>query len=511
MSQAQAQPLAIGKLIHTIIGVAIMLICPFLNSPQFAFPTSERLEGMGFPVVDGMAMISLSPAGWVAVTIFIGLLWLWIFVDTFWPSILALIVIALNPLYPLPEVMALYFGNPTTYFIFFLLFFTAAIVKSQIVNYIANFFMTRDSLQGRPWRLMFTLVLATYFGAWLDGLSTVFILWPVTYLILNETGYKPGDKVSTFMVGNLLAALILAANGDIIKGPILFATAGYTSFVRNNPSLGLPEINVASWVLFSIIIAVCTIALIFFCMRFIFKLDVEPIKNFDTSKFKENKLPPMNWQQKTLIGLFIVFLLWMLVPNFLPASPITTFCKQNAYIGSIVLFFALISIRYKNEPIAKLPEVVAIIPWSLFFLLATAFFFGGRLTVPSTNISILLELTISNMLQGLSYIPFILLLIVLAFIATNLMNSIVVGVIVAPILATISLNYGFAAVPVVVIFVYTLMSAILTPAAGIPGALLYGNREWFPGKEVMFYAIFFSIVITLVTIVVGIPAAQILF
>ncbi len=55
------------------------------------------------------------------------------------------------------------------------------------------------------------------------------------------------------------------------------------------------------------------------------------------------------------------------------------------------------------------------------------------------------------------------------------------------------------------------MSAILTPAAGVPGAMLHGNKEWLPGNASMTYAIFFSICISIVTLVVGIPLALMLF
>ncbi len=144
-------------------------------------------------------------------------------------------------------------------------------------------------------------------------------------------------------------------------------------------------------------------------------------------------------------------------------------------------------------------------------ILAAALYFGGVLTNPQTNIPILLEALISNALQGLDFIPFLLLTMPLAIVATNLMNSIVTGIIGSPIIASVALNYGFPALPIVVLFLFILMSAMLTPAAGVPGAMLHGNKDWLPGKSAMTYAIFFTSVISIVTVVVGIPLAIYMF
>ncbi len=500
------------KLVNTIIGVAIMLLGPLFTAPEFSFPAAERLINMGFPVVDGNALVSFSDAGWTAAIIFIGLVYLWITVDTFWPSLFGMIVITLNPYYPMPAVLAQYLGNPMTFNILFLTIFLAAIIKSQIINYVANYLLTRNFLKGRPWILLGTLMVASYFGALIDAVAIVFLLWPVCYFILEEIGCKPGDKLSTFMVGNIIAGMIFGISTDIIKGPVLFMTSGFTAFVTQNPHLNLPQINIASWLLMAFIISMCIILVILFAMRFIFRVDVEGLRNFDTEKLKRNPLPPMNWKQKTLIYLFSGYIVYMLLPNFLPASfALTGFLRQNAMFGTFILFTAIMTIRYKGEPLAKMTDIAPVVPWNLFFLLAITFYIGGLLTNPSTNIPIILELSIANALQGLDYLSFLLLTILFAMIVTNLLNSVVSAIILAPVIATVSLSYGFVTMPIVALFVYAISSALLTPAAGVPAALMYGNKDWLPGNAAPFYAVFFTTIISIVILVVAIPLARILF
>ncbi len=202
----------------------------------------------------------------------------------------------------------------------------------------------------------------------------------------------------------------------------------------------------------------------------------------------------------------------MLIPSLLPADlPITNYLKSRSLIGACALFAAVMWIQYKGERLYTVSELAASLSWGIYFLLASAFLFGNLLIAPGTNISILLELLFRNSLQGLGYYSFILLIMVLAIIITNFMNSNVMAIILAPIVAQIALSYGFDAMPIAILFIYVLALAVLTPGSGIAGAILYGNREWLPGKAAFLYALFVSVLFVLIAIVFGIPLASLLF
>ncbi len=514
MSQAAkiSASFSISTLVHSLIGLAIMFIGPLLPSPKFAFPVTDKLTKMGFPVVDGNAIITLSEAGWVAAIVFLGLLYLWIFVDTFWPSIVGFLAVAMNPHYQIGQAMMQLMGHPVTFMLFFLFFLIAALMKSQSVGYIANAILTHKSIQGRPWRLLLAMMLGTYFASFITFTATLFFVWTIVYLIAHEVGLKPGDKLVTFMVGNVVIAGTLSTSTDIIKGPALFMSTGYNRFVAANPEAGLIPVDVISWIILLFTVSMCVIALILFAMRYIIRVDVGPLLTFDTEKLKANPLPPMNWKQKTILFLFAAYAIFMLLPSLLPASlPITAYLKSKANLGSLIVFALLIVIKHKGEPLVKVNELVSAIPWPLFFLLTAVFYFGSILVTPSTNIPILMESILGNALQGLDYWPFLAVSLVLAFVITNLMNSIVVGNILTPIIGIVAVSYGFEVMPIVVCFFIVLLSAILTPAAGVPGAFLYGNKEWLPGSSARYYAVFISIIMAIVTAFVAVPLSIILF
>ncbi len=502
----------IVKTIHICIGLAIMFFGPFFASPEFMFELTPRLKELALPMVENKAIIQLSPLGWTASIIFLGTVYLWIFVDTFWPSLVAMACIGLSPLVPLPQLLAQYLGNPSTFIFLFLFFFISALMRCQAVNYISNYLLTREILQGRPWLLLSTLFLIAFVGTFVSGAATLFMLWSVCYLILEDTGYKPGDNMSTFMLGNIVTAVVLCASTDIIKGAAFMMTRGYANFVSTNPNLGLAEINIVNYMILMLILAVCIYACILFTMRFILRIDMEPLRNFNTEKLKQNPLPPMNWKQKTILWLFAFYAVWMFLPAFLPSDwAVTTYLKSKMAYGSFLLVVVLCSVRYKGEPLAKVGELAQGLQWPLFFLIATVFYFSGIMTRPETSIPMLLEASFSAVLEGTGYIVFVLIALAFGFIVTNFMNSVAASIVLAPVIATISIAYGFEAMPIVVIFIMLVSMGMLTPAASLPATFLYGNKDWFPGKSAAIYATTISLIMFIVCFVVGLPLAQILF
>ncbi len=71
--------------------------------------------------------------------------------------------------------------------------------------------------------------------------------------------------------------------------------SGFSAFLANNPQSGLGLFNPMSWIIMTFILSIIAILAIVFCMRFIFRVDVSPLKNFDTQKLKDTPLPPMNY------------------------------------------------------------------------------------------------------------------------------------------------------------------------------------------------------------------------
>ncbi len=499
------------KIMHILIGLSIMLFGQFLESPRFLVEPTEKLLSMGFPQIGDSVEVFISHKGMIVSSIFIGLIYLWIFVDLVWPSFLGIIVLGISDFSSMKNVLTTCFGNPTFVFIFFLLIFCAALVKSKLAEHFARYLLTRDIVKGRPWLLTTIILITAYLTEFIAQIGSVLIVWPVLYFIFNECGYKKGDRYVSFMIANVVMMAVLSFSSDIIKGGPFYVMAGMTSFIQSNPEMNIVPIDFLSYLFFSISLSIVITCVILFLMRFVYKVNIEPLKRFDIELLKANPLPPLNFEQKMLIALFAFFGTWMLLSGLLPKGPIGDFLRSNQMGVTLMLAFVMSVITYKGKKLLDFPTIMPIFTWNLYCLFMAVYLFGGLIARPETNIVIVIESVFSNIFTGVSYTELIVIAVIIGLLQTNLMNSIVTGLILSPIFITLSFMYGYAINPLLVCFFFIVFIAVLTPAGSPYAALLFSNNDWISKKDAIHHAFLITIVCLLVVFFIGIPFAQVLF
>ncbi len=515
MSQAAMQEkssLPIGKIIHSAIALFIMLILPSFGSPEFAVTPTEKLIAMGFPMAGDQIMISLTPVGMSVICLFFGLIYFWTAVDVNWPTFLAIYLLGAHSGFaPMNQVLNMFLGNPNVVLFFHFYIFATVLIKSQLGVYLARYFMTREIAQGRPWLLVTMILFTTYAVAFLDQVSSVFIMWPVVYTIATDVGYKKGDKFVSWMIVGVVIMAMLSFATDAIKGGafILVLTANQLSA---NPALGLAPMNIGAYLLMGLILSITITALIIVAMRFIYRVDVSKLAAFDVAIFKKNPLPPLNWKQKLVIVYLVLYASWLLLAGLLPANnPVGMYLRANQMGSTLILMFLLLITSYKKEALFEYQTHMQVYPWSTFFLIATAMLFGNVLTSPATNFNIVLSSLLTDAFQGMGIFAIAVGLVLIAIVLTNFTNSVVTGLIFAPVLAEFGMALGFNAVPVIAVFFYTVLIAACTPAGSPYAALLFGNKDWIDAKDAAHYAVVSSICVVIAVIILGIPLAQMFF
>lgn len=519
MAQAEVSPEVstapaydLMQVLHTLIGLAIMFFGRYLPAPSIAVETSQRLTDLGFPIVDGLSVISISPQGMTVATLFIGIVYLWSTVDTFWPSILGILALGISEFGPMNKVLGQFLNNPMSIAILFLMFFAAALVQSNISSYLARWLLTRPALRGKPW-LLTTMMLATcYLVACVEQVSAVFLMWPVLYTLFKMAGYKKGDTYVSLMMANSIMVILLSFASDPIKGGAFYLLSNLYTITGANPDLTVQPIGFAPYLLFSIVISAVSLLLIVASMRYIFRADVSKLANIDINEFNRNPLPPMNWQQKGCIIVFGIFMLWMLLPSMIGVqNPIGRFCAQNAMAGSAFCVFLLTFVNFRGKPIASLKDFAPRFPWGVYILIAVALFMGGVLLQPVTNIVVFMEYVLRTALAGLSYTTLIAAVCCLALLVTNICNSVAAGVLFTPILLAMSSALGVDARPLLACFYFIVLIAAVTPAGSPYAALLFENKDWIDSKDAFKYTAASSIIILIALLVVGVPLATMIF
>ncbi len=500
------------QVIHTVIGLALMLFGRYLPAPSLAVESSQRLIDMGFPVVDGLSVITISPAGMTAVTLFLGIVYLWSTVDTFWPSILGLIALGMSELGPMNKVLGQFLQNPMIIYILFLMLFAAALVHSNISNYLARWLITRPALRGRPWLLTGMFLATCYLVACVEQVSAVFLMWPVLYVLFDVAGYKKGDKYVSMMMANSIIMIVLSFASDPLKGGAFYVLSNLYNLAATNPELNVQPINFALYIAFGVTLSAVSLLLIVASMRYIFRVDVSKLENIDLEEFNRHPLPPMNWHQKGTIAIFVIFVLWMLLPGILGKdSVIGRFFVDNMMAGTAVAVFLLTFINFRGKPVSALRDFGPKFPWGVYVLIAVALFMGSVMLHPSTKVVVFMEYALRAVLEGLSYTALVAMVCCIGLVVTNICNSVAAGLLFTPVLLAMCNALGVASAPLLVCFFFIVMVAAVTPAASPYAALLFENKDWITSKEAFKYTFASSIIVLLALLCIGVPLATVMF
>lgn len=500
------------NLLHTVIGVGIMLFGRYLPSPEIVVEASERLIEMGFPQVEGGVLLTITPLGMTVVSLFAGVVYLWGLVNTLWPGFLGVVMLGFSGYAPMPKVLSDFMGNPMIVMIFFLLIFASALVKSNVSAYFARWLMTHPIVHGRPWVLTSMILVTTYLVAFFEQTTACFLIWPALYAIFEHAGYKKGDPYVSAMLVNTIIMALLSFATDPIKGGAFYLLSNMQNLAVSSPQLHAVPFNLAAYILFGLTISAISIVLILGMMRFVFRVDVSPLRNINIDILTREKLPPMNIRQKLMLLLFFLYAVWLILPGIIGVdNAVGKFLSQNMLGGALILVLLLSAIHIDKKPLADICVTSANYPWRIYFLIGVAFLLGGAMTGKGTNVTIFTEYYLRGMLSGLNFTMLATAVVLIGLVMTNFCNSVVFGLVLTPVLLAVCQAFGYTAGPILACFFFMVLIGACTPAASPFAAILYDNAEWVDTKDVGIHSVASSVVIMVVVIVVGLPLASILF
>ncbi|MCP1102194.1 sodium-dependent dicarboxylate transporter 2/3/5 [Aequitasia blattaphilus] len=480
-----------SHIVHSLIGVGIMIFFRFLPIP---FP-----EG------------TVTPTGQEILGIFIGTLYMWTTADVLWGSLISAFFVGISSYAPMPQVLNEYFGSTVFVQLFFLMMVIQCLVDKKITAYMGRFFLTRKMNSGRPW--VFTTVVligVLLMSAFIIAFAPIILMWPVLYGIFEDVGFTKQDKYPKIMI-------ILVAVVAIIGFPIppfmnngLALLSNYRAIAEEPGFISDP-----AYLFFGLVIGLIMIFVIILFTKFVLRPDVEKLKSFDVESLKKDPLPPMDLSQKITTAVFVVLILLMLVPSIVlsitTAVPGMQFLKENSTGLALGATAILVGIRIANKPVMEIKTVMSGINWNTLLLCATAILIGGVLTADVTGIKAFLQYILNPLFDGMGTVQFMIFILLVAVVLTNICNSLVIGMVLLPVIYTYCTASGANAAPIVsCMIIFVLGSACTTPAASPFAAMMHGNKEWLQSKDIYKYTLSFVIIETIIMLVIGIPLAQLM-
>ena len=160
----------------------------------------------------------LTEVGMLVVAVFFGAIWFWCFVGFLWPSLLAIVAFILTGFSPtgatafgtiVSQAMAGTFGHSVTVLLIFSMILFGSPQHVGATRYITRWFLTRKVFNNRPIVFAFVFIFATYaLSIAVNVTPSLILMWTVLYGVLNELGYKKGEKFTSLMlIGTFLGSI----------------------------------------------------------------------------------------------------------------------------------------------------------------------------------------------------------------------------------------------------------------------------------------------------------------
>lgn len=452
----------------------ILIVCIFLMFFNFVLPSPAGLNPLGMNIL----------------CIFVCTIVLMLTIDVIWPVFLAILALSISGVYVMRESVALSLGNLNFWFVVFNGIIVYAMRQSGLLRRIAVWMVTRPFTKKSPWLFLGTLWAATLiFGSIFNITANIIIFTALAAEIMDELGVKKGERFAeVVMLGILVMTGIAYGVSPIGHTVAILAMSMFE------------ELYVVSYVQYmtvSFIIAILFFVLFIVIMRYLYRLDVSKIQNFDPSVLNQDKTP-MSTEEKWCAVIFVIVVTLWLLPGFVQNSipELYAFLNQmNAVFPSILGTMLLILIHVNEKPLVNLREcLVKGVPWGAAFPMGCAMLLGSALTIEDAGITAWMTALLSPVFGGMSPILFVLIMGLIVTLMTQFCSNTVACMVsctvaIALIQGGLFTNLHPGAVAIVMGCVTNF--AYATPGGGTYGAYVFGDgwvRSKSQFKEGMLFA-----------------------
>jgi len=454
------------------------------------------------------AYYPITEMGMQVVGVFLGLIWLWCFVGFLWPSLLGLVAIALTGFAPMGQIVSMSFGNGVVVLLLMSMVLFGSPQEVGATEYINRWFLTRKVFNNRP--IVFSLVffLATYaLSLAVNVTPSLILMWSVLYALLKDLGYTKGEKYTSLMVvGTFLGA---------ISGQATLPFSGSTLAILGNfETAASTAIPTAQYMLMGLIVSIVVIVLYALFMKVVCKeSDLDKVAHVNTEMFNAQPLPPMNGIQKANFYVILLFVVLMLLPQFLPAgTQLRTWLNTLGATGVALLLTGLAClIKIGGQPILDFPKVAAkAVNWDVFVMVAAAMAIASALTNTETGVVDWMLKVFEPLLGGHTPLGFFIVMLLFGVVATSFTSAMTLSIALMPIIVAFGQRTGANIEAVTTMFVLLVHYSIILPSASVFASMLWSNDQWISRKDVFKYGLVVVLIGTVVTLAL-IPLALAIF
>ena len=370
--------------------------------------------------------------------VFIALVYMWMTIETFVPSIIALAAFGIMQVTSSSAIFTSAFGNTTVAIFLFACIMITAARECGIMKKIALWFISRKATAGHPYIFMFFLALANYvLGALVTNTYSLLITAPVLLSVCDRLHYKRGDKfyISVFLLS--MWSVLGGANA------LPFAKTIFLSMEAATSSYDI-SISYAQIMAMGVPIGLIWPLLGLLVIKFVIKPDFTNYMSYNPSDVAdEMKAVPLDRRGKMVTwGFFVMMLLWCLTVF----NGVFGFATYLNTIGFHIIACAVIAvlciIQVDNQPVLSLRNILPKLSWPVAGFLALIMFTSSAFSNEAYGIKEFLITLLGPIFSDVSPVLLVIVGIVIAGVLTNLISNVVTCVVVLNVFLPLLLSVG---------------------------------------------------------------------
>jgi sodium-dependent dicarboxylate transporter 2/3/5 len=447
--------------LKSLIGLAIMLFFGYIPAPA-----------------------PMTQLGMIVIGQFLGMIFLWTFVDIVWPTFAAIIMFGFiaKEVYPGSFALAGVYeagmqsiGNWCTVIVIALLIFCEALNETGLIRRIAFWFLTRKTAKRSPWGFTFMFLLsALVIGVFMDvSIAQVFML-AIAKEVFTLLGMEKEDKwTKVITIGISFTVVIAFAITPICHTlPILFMGI-YGAIAQT-------AVNWVSYMLIAIPVGIVIWLGIIGFMKFIVRPDVKKLENIDFVKIDALRPGTMSKREKAVITLGLLLVVAWVLPGFLsilaPTAALTGWFNMITLLTPLLAVIVIMAVvRVEGRPLLDIPAAASKMSWTLIFFLAGIMLIASAMGEAPTGIPDWCMSVLGPMVQGMSPFAMVTFLAIASAILTNFANNVPVGIVFITVGVPLSLQMGINPFITAVAIAAGSNFAYCIPPAFVPVGICYAD------------------------------------
>ena len=363
-----------------------------------------------FPEVPGLNHVGIS-----TLCIFISTMMLLIFVDVTWPLLICIVAYAVSDVYTLSRAIEMSLGHNLFTFVVLNTMMLSVLRDCGLLNRIAVWLITRPFARKNAWRFLLGLFLGEIvLGYFMSCTASMVLFIGLTEQIFRTLKIEKGSRMARLILMSEMFFCGITYGASPIGHPLGIMSIGIFE--------SLQQINYVQFMIVGLLVILLTFILVPLILRFVLRVDVSPIEEFDVDSLKEGIGPVTKAEKISLVIFLVVVILWV-IPGVIQDSLPQVYAVLNGLSSCfppMLGVLAMCIIPVNGKPMMNFAaRLKTDASWNAAYPVAIAMINSTALTNPEAGITEYIASVLGPHFNSMAALVFVVIICLVCALLTN--------------------------------------------------------------------------------------------